>query len=140
MWADRTAQIAATGLEPYADGAMERMLGRQWHSEPAMLATRHRLTTTNPDGWIGCASAIAGADFYTPTAALTLPTLAIAGDRDGTTPPDLVRETADLIKGSEFHLIRGAGHLPFLEKPAEYATLLSGFLRRIGHLQPKQFD
>lgn len=134
MWADRAAQIAATGLEPYADGAMERMFGRNWRTEPAMPATRHRLTTTNPQGWIGCANAIAGADFYTPTAALTLPTLAIAGDRDGTTPPDLVRETANLIRGSEFHLIRGAGHLPFLEKPAEYATLLNDFLHRIGHL------
>lgn len=134
MWADRAAQIAATGLEPYADGAMERMFGRNWRAEPAMPATRARLVTTQPDGWIGCAGAIAGADFYTPTAALTLPTLAIAGDRDGTTPPDLVRETANLIRGAEFHLIRGAGHLPFLEKPGDYATLVSNFLHRIGHL------
>ncbi len=136
MWADRAAQIAASGLDAYADGAMERMFGRNWRSEPAMPATRHRLVTTNPRGWIGCAQAIAGTDFYTPTAALTLPTLAIAGDRDGTTPPDLVRETSDLIRGAEFHLIRGAGHLPFLEKPTEYTTLLTTFLRRIGHLPP----
>ena len=134
MWAERSAQIAAAGLAPYADGAMERMFGRNWRDEPAMPAIRARLITTHPQGWMGCAAAIAGADFYTPTAALTLPTLAIAGDRDGTTPPDLVRETADLIRGSRFHLIRGAGHLPFLEKPAEYAALLTGFLRSIGHL------
>lgn len=136
MWADRAAQIAATGLDAYADGAMERMFGRPWRTEPSMPATRARLVTTDPRGWIGCAQAIAGTDFYTPTAALTLPTLAIAGDRDGTTPPDLVRETADLIRGAEFHLIRGAGHLPFLEKPTEYATLITAFLHRIGHMKP----
>lgn len=140
MWADRCARIAATGLDPYADGAMARMFGRAWRDAPAMPATRHRLVTTDPNGWIGCARAIAGADFYTPTAALTLPTLAIAGDRDATTPPDLVRETAELIRDAEFHLIRGAGHLPFLEKPAEYASLLTTFLRRIGHHIPGQFD
>jgi 3-oxoadipate enol-lactonase len=99
-----------------------------------MPRIRDRLTTMNPQGWIGCAQAIAGSDFYTTTATLTLPTLVIAGDRDGTTPPDLVRETADLILGSRYALMRGAGHLPFLEKPADYATLLVDFLRSIGHL------
>jgi len=133
LWADRIAQISATGLDAYADGAMGRMFGRTWADEPAMPAIRARLTTTHPHGWTGCAAAIAGADFYTPTAALTLPTLVIAGDRDGTTPPDLVRETADLIRGSTFHLIRGAGHLPFLEKPTPYAGLLSDFLHSIAH-------
>ena len=88
----------------------------------------------DPRGWVGCASAIAGTDFYTPTAGLTLPTLAIAGANDGTTPPDLVRETAELILGSRFHLIRGAGHLPMVEKPEEYAALLGEFLRSIGHV------
>lgn len=140
QWADRAGRIAASGLEPCADAAMQRMFGRDWRAEPAMPATRARLVTTNPKGWIGCAQAMAGTDLYTPTAALALPTLVLAGDRDGITPPDLVRETAGLIRGAEFHLIRGAGHLPFLEKPADYATRLTTFLRRIGHRQPCQFD
>ena len=55
------------------------------------------------------------------------------GDEDGSTPPDLVRETADLIKGSAFHLIRGAGHLPCVENPVEYAAVLTGFIKDIGH-------
>ena len=68
------------------------------------------------------------------SAAITLPTLAIAGSNDGSTPPDLVRETAELIKGSKFHLMRGAGHLPMAEKPEEYATILTDFLDQIGHI------
>ncbi len=47
---------------------------------------------------------------------------------------DLVKETIDLIPGSQFHLIRGAGHLPCVEKPAEYAEVLSKFFREIGHV------
>ncbi|MEK6217235.1 MAG: 3-oxoadipate enol-lactonase, partial [Boseongicola sp.] len=81
-----------------------------------------------------CSSAISGTDFYATTAGLTLPTLAIAGSEDGSTPPDLVRETADLIKGSRFHLVRGAGHLPCVEKPEEYAAVLVEFLTEIGHI------
>ncbi len=134
IWGARIAEVARSGLEPYADGAMERMLGPRWRSVPGMPRLRAMLTDTNPQGWIGCAGAISGTDFYTSTAGLTLPTLAIAGANDASTPPDLVRETADLIRGSRFALLRGAGHLPMVEKPAEYAVLLTGFLRDIGHL------
>jgi 3-oxoadipate enol-lactonase len=86
------------------------------------------------DGWLGCAAAVAGADFYQTTATLTLPTLVIASDRDGSTPPDLVREAGDLIRGSRFALIRGAGHFPMIEAPAAYAEVLTDFLRGIGHV------
>jgi hypothetical protein len=73
-------------------------------------------------------------DFYTPLSGLRLPTLAIASDRDTITPPDLVRETADLIPGSTFALIRGAGHLPPIKDPAAFANILTAFLIRNGHI------
>jgi 3-oxoadipate enol-lactonase len=134
MWNDRIRQVRTSGLDDYADGAMARMLGRNWRDAAGMPRLRAMLTGTHPDGWTGCASAIAGSDFYTTTASLRLPCLAIAGAHDGTTPPDLVRETADLIPGSRFGLIRGAGHLPLVEKPAAYAALLGAFLQEIGHI------
>ena len=65
---------------------------------------------------------------------INLPTLAIVGAEDGSTPPDLVRETADLIKGSKFHLIRGAAHLPCVEQPEEYAAILTAFFEEQGHV------
>lgn len=133
LWNARCDEVAAGGLLPYAPGAMERMYGRQWQTNAAMPATRATLEATDPQGWIGSARAIAGADFYTTTAALRLPTLVIAGTNDGTTPPDLVRETAELIPGHRWHLMRGVGHLPMTEKPVEYAALLADFLRDIGH-------
>jgi 3-oxoadipate enol-lactonase len=134
VWAGRIAEMQAGGPEGYADGAMARMFGLRWRDVAGMPKVREMLLATDPRGWIGCAGAIAGTDFYTPTAGLTLPTLAIAGANDGTTPPDMVRETADLILGSRFHLIRGAGHLPMVEKPEEYVQVLTAFLRAIGHV------
>jgi pimeloyl-ACP methyl ester carboxylesterase len=67
-----------------------------------------------------------------------LPALGIAGTEDGSTPPDMVREALALIPGSEFHLIRRAGHLPCVDQPAAFAATLTGFLDRIGHLNPAQ--
>lgn len=83
---------------------------------------------------MGCAAAIAGTDFYTPTAGLRLPVMAIAGGHDGSTPPDLVRETAALIPDADFHLLPGSGHLPPVDAPQPFAALLSAFLTRIGHI------
>ena len=134
MWADRVAQIRAEGLESYADAAMQRQLGPRWQSHPQMPYLRRLLTETSPEGWAGCAAAIGGSDFYTTTASLRLPLLAVAGTNDGSTPPDLVRETAELVPGHQFHLMRGVGHIPMVEQPAEYAAVLRGFLAGIGHV------
>jgi 3-oxoadipate enol-lactonase len=133
LWQGRIADIRKTGLEDYAVGAMQRLLGPGFRSHPALPYLHNLLISTDPQGWIGCAAAIAGAEFYTTTAGLRLPVLAIAGSNDGTTPPDLVRETAELIPGHRFALMRGAGHLPMVEKPVEYAALLETFLQDIGH-------
>ena len=92
------------------------------------------LTRQENDGYIGCSAAISGTDFFTSTSGLQLPVLGIAGAKDGSTPPDLLSETVDLIPESKFHLIRGAGHLLCVEKPEEYAQVLTDFLCEIGHL------
>lgn len=133
-WQDRIAAVRQEGLAAQGAATMERWFGRTWRTAPGMEQAAARFAATSPEGWCGAAAAISGTDFYTTTAALRLPALAIAGANDGATPPDLVRETAGLIPGAEFHLIRGAGHLAFLEKPQDYARAVTAFLTRIGHV------
>ncbi|MCW3782387.1 3-oxoadipate enol-lactonase [Defluviimonas salinarum] len=133
MWADRIATVRKDGIEAIADGLMERWFSKPFRATPELRGWRNMLTRQPVEGYAGTAAAIAGTDFITPTSGLTLPTLVLAGSEDGATPPDLVRETAGLIRGARFELIRGAGHLPPVEKPGEYATLLTGFLTAIGH-------
>lgn len=134
LWRDRIETVLTGGIGAIVDPTLQRWFGRDWAARPDIDQWRARLMAADPQGWMGTAAAIGNTDFYTPTAGLTLPTLVIAGDRDGSTPPDLVRETADLIRGSRFQLIRGAGHLPFVEKPDDYAQAITGFLGAIGHL------
>lgn len=133
IWEARMAQIRQGGLEAVAEAAMERWFSRAFRRAGGHLPWRERFLASPEPGYLGGCAAIAGTDFYTPTASLTLPTLVIAGSEDGATPPDLMRETAALIAGAEFQLIRGVGHLPCVENPAGYAALLNGFLTRIAH-------
>jgi 3-oxoadipate enol-lactonase len=134
IWSDRIDHVRREGLAALADGAMERMLGRNWRQSPAVPALRSMLLATEPEGWMGVAAAVAGSDFYATTATLTLPTLAIAGSLDAATPPDMVREMADLIRGCRFQLLREAGHLPPADQPDLFTDALLGFLASIGHV------
>jgi 3-oxoadipate enol-lactonase len=132
LWDMRIETCLRDGMEPLADAVMERWFGRAFRAGPDLATWRERFCATPAKGYAGCCAAIKGTDFYTPTASLRLATLAIAGSEDGATPPDLVRETADLIPGSQFALIRRAGHLPCVEDPGAYAAHLTAFLKRVG--------
>lgn len=132
MWKGRIDTVKAGGTDAVVDATMERWFSAAFRRTDAFHAWRNMFLRCPIEGWTGCGAAISGTDFYASTGALRLPALGIAGSEDGSTPPDLVRETVDLIPGSKFALIRGAGHLPCVEKPEEYAALLTDFLRSQG--------
>lgn len=134
MWDDRIADVEQGGIEKLADAVMERWFSPAFRATTELELWRNMLTRQEDHGYMGCSAAISGTDFFTTTATLRLPTLGIAGSDDGSTPPDLVRETVELIPGSQFHLIRKAGHLPCVEQPEEFARVLSDFLRAVGHV------
>jgi 3-oxoadipate enol-lactonase len=134
LWNDRIAGVKSGGIESLADAVMARWFSKTYLSYPDLDLWRNLLVMQSDEGYIGCSSAISGTDFYTPTSGLRIPTLGIAGSDDGATPPDLVRETTDLIPGSQFHLMRKAGHLPCVEKPEEYARTLTDFMHATGHI------
>ncbi len=135
MWQERIAVLRKDGIEAIADNIMERWFANKFHAEsPTELrGWRNMLTRTPLDGYIGCSAAIAATDFTDSTATLTLPTLAIAGTEDGSTPPEVVRATADLIGGARYAQVEDAGHVPCIEQAAEYARLLNEFIAEIGH-------
>lgn len=134
IWADRIAAVRATGLDGHVDAIMQRWFGRDFCQGPQVAPWRKMLCATPLEGYLGTCAAISGTDFYTPTSGLRLPTLGIAGSQDAATPPDLVRETVDLIPGSRFELMRQCGHLPCAEQPEAYAALLVQFMGEIGHI------
>jgi 3-oxoadipate enol-lactonase len=134
MWKERIDAVNAGGIEALADTVMERWFTKAFCKGPDINLWRNMLVQQNNVGYAGCSAAISGTDFYTPTSGLRLPTLGISGSEDGSTPPDLVRETVDLIPGSQFHLMRKSGHIPCVEQPIEYAQVLTDFMRSTGHI------
>ncbi|GIT90922.1 3-oxoadipate enol-lactonase [Jannaschia pagri] len=134
LWQRRIDAIRTGGLASIADDVMARWFSPSFRKGPDLAAWRARFLETPEEGYLGCCAAIAGTDFYTPTAALRLPTLGLAGSDDGATPADLVRETVDLIPGSRFQILRRTGHLPCVEAPNAYAQALTTFLTETGQL------
>lgn len=130
MWDARIAAIARGGIAALEESILERWFSARFRKEaPEDLALwRHMLTRTPAEGYVGCARAIAQTDLMESTSRLRLPTLALVGSEDGSTPPDLVRETAGLIPGAEFRVIRGAGHLPCVEAPEAVAAHIKTFV------------
>lgn len=133
-WGERIATVRAGGIATIADKVMELWFSKAFHAERAdeLAGWRHMLTRTPLDGYVGCCAAIAQTDLRESTPNIRQPVLAIGGDADGSTPPDLVRETAEMIPGARFELIRGAGHIPCVEKPEAVAALLTTFLKENG--------
>ena len=133
QWRAKSA-LLSDGIAAYTASEIPRLFARRHADSAAAILWRHHMLHARPDGIAGCIAAQNGTDFYTPTAALTLPTLILASGEDAITPADLMRETGELIAGSQFHLIRSAGHLACVEKPADYAKALSDFLISIAHI------
>ena len=117
-----------------ADGILDRWFAPEMRNDAARLAPwRNMLTRTPLEGYIGCCSAIAGADFTASTSVLTIPVMAMAGSEDGSTTPDMVKATADLCNGA-FHVVPNTGHLPCVEAPEQAGALISDFLKEVGHV------
>jgi 3-oxoadipate enol-lactonase len=134
LWNDRIRAIEVQGLEGIADGVMERWFGKAFRATDEVKFWRQMLVYTDPRGYIGCCRAIAGANLRSSTAALRLPVLGIAGAADLSTPPAVVTETIASIPGARLEVINGAGHLPCVEAPDKYASLIMQFLEETDHV------
>jgi 3-oxoadipate enol-lactonase len=134
MWNDRIKAIEAGGIDVLADPIMERWLSASFRAEKPeeKLVWRNMLTRTTRDGYLGTSAAIRDTDFTESTKKIAMPVLGIGGSEDGSTPPDVVRGTIDLIAGGRFELVEGAGHLPCVEDPDKVAGLITGFLEENG--------
>ncbi len=55
---------------------------------------------------------------------LDCPTRLIMGERDTLVPPGCAQETVRRLLDGAFHIIRGAGHAPFLSHPVEFTAAL----------------
>ena len=120
FWNQRIAAVERDGIESIADGILERWFTPAFRpSEPALFAGCRNMLIRQPvAGYAGSCAAVRDADHTELVATIAAPTLVLVGEQDGSTPPDLVRSTAELIPGARFEIIADAGHIPCVEQPA----------------------
>ncbi len=126
-WDARIAAIEAGGVEAIADGVLERWFTADFRARRAddLIGWRTMLVRSPKQGYLAACGALKRADLRPYAGAIAVPTLCLVGDEDGSTPAAIVRETAAMISGAGFEIIRGAGHIPGIEKPETTAALVA---------------
>jgi pimeloyl-ACP methyl ester carboxylesterase len=59
---------------------------------------------------------------------ITVPTLVVWADSDAVVPVEHGRRYAERIPGARFEVVGNCGHAMYTERPAEFASVVSGFL------------
>ena len=130
MWTERINRVKEGGIEAISDDILARWFSTYFlkYRADELQMWRSMLTRTTKSGYIGCCEAISLCDLTDQAKIINLPTLVIVGEEDGSTPVNLVRDAANLIKNSVFKVIEKAGHLPCVEKPNEVGSTFMQFL------------
>ncbi len=133
-WNPRIATVERDGIAVIADAILERWFTPGFRTgQPALYAGCRNMLIRQPvDGYSGSCAAVRDADLSEIVGTISAPTLVLVGDQDGSTPPDLVRSTADLIPGARFEIIADAGHIPCVEQPAALVDRMRHFFQEQG--------
>ncbi|HZH50693.1 MAG TPA: 3-oxoadipate enol-lactonase [Microvirga sp.] len=131
MWAERIAAVETGGIGSIAERILERWFTPEFRASRIEDYTgwKNMLVRIPAHGYAGTCASIRDADLTMDAGRIHVPTLCVVGDQDGSTPPELVRHTADLIPGARFEIIVNAGHIPCIEQPAVLTGLIEEHLR-----------
>ena len=130
MWEARAKAVEQGGLAAINDMVMSRYFSADFReSHGAVVRDVSRRFLASPaEGYLGCCDAIADLDFSQDLSRIHARTLVIAGAADAGTPPAMSEFIAQRIPGAQLNILAGAAHLSAVEKPAEFAALVKGFL------------
>ena len=130
LWQNRIKLVEEGGL-----GAIREMVAQRYFSEgfrkeqtDVVKKVMDRFMETPAQGYLGCCDAIKELDFSNHLSSIRAPTLVIAGSDDAGTPVAMSQAIAKGIPGAKLEVIAGAAHLSAVEKPAEFADLVTRFL------------
>jgi 3-oxoadipate enol-lactonase len=117
VYADRAVAVRAQGAASIAPAVVSRWVTPDFAvGHPDVVAGMEAMVAGTPDeGYAGCCEAITGMDLRADLAAITAPTLVIAGAQDQATPPERLQTIADGIAGAQLLVVRPAAHLANVE-------------------------
>lgn len=132
IWNARIDAIATGGLQSISENVMQRWFTPAFHEERSEDLAGYRLMMERQlaSGYVHTCEAIRDTDFTDILPTITVPTLCIGGDQDGSTPPELIGAAASAIAGARLEIIEGCGHIPCVEQPEKLAALLQTFIKK----------
>jgi len=137
FWAGRAELARTAGMAALAEPTLSR-----WFSPatvaadpPELRQLRRAVLATPLAGFIATARLLGSYDLRHVLPRIGCPALLVAGELDlGAT--DGLREACGLLHEAELHIVGGAGHLPGVERPAEFNEAVAVFLSRIETREP----
>lgn len=127
-------RLLREGMAPYADEVLPKMMApHNVAAQPAVAAHVLRMMRGAPAA--GAAAALRGRaerpDYVPMLPKVAVPALVVVGSDDEYTPVADAQVLRDGIPGSTLVVIEGAGHLPNLERPAEFNEAMTHFLTHL---------
>jgi pimeloyl-ACP methyl ester carboxylesterase len=105
--------------------------------DPALVhATRETLLGNDIASYLNCyrVFATADAEIGPELPRITVPALAITGELDPGSTPDMTRRLAAAVPGCRAVVVPGARHMLPVQLPREFVTSLTTFIRECGHV------
>lgn len=127
---EKVARLALErGTRVVAETMIDRALGP--HVEPMIKARlMHLMCTTPAKGTAAGSRALGGrADSLGTLRDIDVPTLLVWGREDQITGLEIAQVFEREIPGSRLEIIEGAGHVPPMERPAEFAAVVKKFMK-----------
>jgi 3-oxoadipate enol-lactonase len=130
-WNSRIEAVKKDGIASIADNVMKIWFSENFKNnrKSELLGYKTMLSNINPDGYIQACGALKINDLTKDIGKIKIPTLCIAGTKDGSTPPALVKAMSDLIPNSIYILIEGVGHIPCVEVPELMVKHILAFVK-----------
>ena len=130
VWNGRIDTVNEQGIAGLADATMERWFTAAFRSpdNAAFSGYLNMLLRSPVEGYTATCAALRDADYTDRVGTISVPTLCMVGEYDGSTPPSAVKRLADLIPGARFETIPDAGHLPMIEQPQAVVALIRSVL------------
>lgn len=136
-WELRAKSAVEAGMEPLATAMIQRMFSSQFLSErhPEVHSVRNVFASMDPNGYASACAVLRDTNLESILPSIETATLVVSGALDGLVPPEVGRDIAERMPHGR-HVVLPGGHFPPLEKPKEFADLLTRFLHTPESTQP----
>ena len=126
---DRAAKARLDGLVSIADAIVQGGTSAETkaHRPEVAALVREMIMRQDAEGYAMTCEALASVE-AADVGQISVPTLLITGDEDGTAPPRAVKALSDKIVGSSFQLLERCGHWTTFERSGEVSNALLSFL------------